>query len=72
MYVETFAKRLKQARKKAEYTQKEVELETKIPRSTLANYETGRTQPDIETLGILADLYNISLDWIVGTKGKNI
>lgn len=69
MYQESFPSRLKKAREKTGFTQKEVAEETKIPRSTLANYETGRTQPDIENLGILADFYNISIDWIVGTKG---
>lgn len=47
----------------------EVAKETKIPRSTIANYETGRTQPDIENLGILADFYGISTDWLIGTRG---
>ena len=71
MYKETFPERLKKARKKAEYTQKEVEQETNIPRSTLANYEVGRTQPDIETLGILIDLYNADANKVLGTSGGN-
>lgn len=71
MYKETFASKLKKARTILSYTQKEVESETGIKQSTLASYETGRTEPDIETLGILADLYNISLDWLIGTNGKN-
>lgn len=50
-------------------TQREVAKETKIPNSTLANYETGRTQPDLETIGILADFYGVSVDWLLGTRG---
>ena len=50
---------------------REVAEETGIPNSTLANYETGRTEPNIENLGILADFYGVSIDWLVGTKGQN-
>lgn len=71
MYKEGFASRLKKAREKTGFTQTEVSNETKIPRSTLANYETGRTEPDIETLGILTDFYGVNADWILGTKGNN-
>jgi transcriptional regulator with XRE-family HTH domain len=69
MYKEMFKERLKKARKDKQLIQSEVSEITKIPRSTLANYETGRTEPDLETLGILADLYEVSLDWLLGTKG---
>jgi DNA-binding XRE family transcriptional regulator len=70
MYQEGFSSKLKRARQLAGFTQLEVKDETGIPRSTLANYETGRTQPDIENLGILADFYGVSIDWLVGTKGN--
>ena len=72
MYVETFAKKLKKARENTGFTQREVSADTGIKQSTLANYETGRTQPDIETLGILADFYKVSIDWLIGTEGNNI
>ncbi len=69
MYAESFTSKLKHAREKTGFTQREVSRETGIPQSTIANYETGRTQPDIENLGILADFYGVSLDWLLGTKG---
>lgn len=71
MYYETFPAKLKQARADAGYTQKQVQELTGIQRGTLASYEAGRTQPDIETLGKLADFYCVSCDWLIGTKGKN-
>lgn len=71
MYRESFAKKLIKARKQTGLSQYEVAEETGISRSTLASYETDRTQPDIETLGILADFYNVSTDWLIGTKGGN-
>ncbi len=68
MYVESFASKLKKARKDSGFTQEDVAKETQIPRSTLAGYEIGRTQPDIETLGILVDFYEVSADWLLGTN----
>lgn len=70
MYKETFAQKLKKAREKTGFTQEETAAETKIPRSTLANYESGRNEPDIENIGILADFYNVSVDWLIGTRGE--
>lgn len=69
MYAEAFPSKLKKARRDTGFTQREVAKEIGIPHSTIANYEIGRTQPDLETLGILADFYEISVDWLLGTKG---
>lgn len=70
MYAEGFPSKLKQARKNTGFTQREVAKEIKIPYSTIANWELGRTQPDIESIGILADFYGVSVDWLFGTKGN--
>lgn len=71
MYVETFAQKLAQARKEAGYTQRQIAALLNMKQTTLASYETGRTQPDIETLGKLADFYEVSTDWLIGTNGNN-
>lgn len=71
MYYESFPSKLKKARLETGFTQREVAKETGIKQSTLASYEIGRTQPDLETLGILADFYCVSIDWLLGTKGNN-
>ncbi len=70
MYQEMFPSKLRKARQNTGFTQREVSKETKIPNSTIANYETGRTEPNIENLGILADFYGVSVDWLLGTKGN--
>lgn len=69
MYVETFAQKLKKARENTGFTQRDVAKETGITQSVLARYETGKLEPNIETLGILADFYGISIDWLIGTQG---
>ena len=69
MYHEIFPSRIKKARAETGMSQREVANWTKIPPSTIAKYETGRLEPDLEKLGILADFYNVSTDWLIGTKG---
>lgn len=71
MYIETFSARLKKAREETGYTQRDIAQIIGISKSTIASYETGRTEPKIETLGKLADFYGVSTDWLIGTKGEN-
>ncbi|MBO5454498.1 MAG: helix-turn-helix transcriptional regulator [Clostridia bacterium] len=70
MYIESFASRLRKARANTGFTQREIAKELNISKSTIASYETGRTEPDIETLGTLADFYNVSVDWLLGISKK--
>ena len=70
MYIEAFASKLKKARIDTGFSLREVANETNIPYGTIANYELGRTQPNIENIGILADFYGVSVDWLFGTKGN--
>ena len=68
MYKEIFAQRIKKARKDSGFTQREVSADTKIAHSKIAKIETGKQEPDLETLGILADFYGVKVDWLLGTK----
>ena len=67
MYKEIFTMKLKEARKINKMTTEEVAKALNISRPTYTNYETGRREPNIETLGKMADLFCVSLDWLVGT-----
>ncbi|MDD4077910.1 MAG: helix-turn-helix transcriptional regulator [Bacilli bacterium] len=69
MYVESFSSKLKKARNDTGFTQREVARETGISQPNIARYETGVLEPNIETLGILADFYGVSVDWLLGTAG---
>lgn len=71
MKAKTFGERLKQAREESGYTQEQVADNLNIGRSTLANYEVNRTEPNLENLAKLADFYYVSADWLIGTKGAN-
>lgn len=62
----TFAKRLKWLRNEAKLTQQELSNILEISRSTLAGYEAENKQPDYETLKIIADHFNVSIDYLLG------
>lgn len=70
MYIETIPAKLKEARKQSGYTQKQIADILKIPQNTLSRYETGEREPDLETLCILIDFYEVSANWILGTGIK--
>lgn len=61
-----FSERLKIERKKAGLTQEEVAEKLGITRPAYTQYETDKTQPNLETAAKLADLYKVSLDYLVG------
>lgn len=71
MYIESFPSKLKKARHNTGLTQRDVAKELNISQSVLARYETGKLEPNIETLGLLADFYDVSADWLLGTKGAS-
>ncbi len=57
---------LKQQREKSGYTQKQVAELLKIAPRSYQRYELGEREPNIETLIQIANLFNISLDNLVG------
>jgi len=66
MYTETFSEKLKKARKEANCTQDEAAKEIGKTKGTVSKYENGKLQPDLETLATLANLYGVSVDWLLG------
>ncbi|MCY8198075.1 helix-turn-helix domain-containing protein [Bacillus spizizenii] len=67
----TLGQRLKEARLKAGYkSQTEAAKKLGITSQVLSNYEGGRRDPDTQTLKALAELYNISADYLLGTEKK--
>lgn len=68
MYKENFSSRIKMARLDAGYYQEQVAAETGINQQTISLYETGKLEPDVEKLGILAQFYNVSVDWLLGIR----
>lgn len=61
-----FAKRLKKLRLNKHLTQDELAPELGISRSTLGMYETGKREPDFETLETIADFFNVDMNYLIG------
>lgn len=57
-------------RNKYNYTQLELAHKLNLKRQTLSSYETGHTLPNIFVLINIADIYNISLDELIGRKSE--
>lgn len=57
-----FSQFLKEIRVAAGYTQKDIADILKVDRSTYAYYESGKTEPNIQKLRQLANLYAMPLD----------
>ena len=76
IFLSNLAERLKAFRKRSNLTQQQVADILKIKRSTYAYYETGKTEPKLDTLKSLARLYNtdvdILLDSSIGDGGGNV
>ncbi|MNW59875.1 helix-turn-helix protein [compost metagenome] len=41
---------------------------TNIKNKTLSGYETAKSEPDLITLSLLANLYKVSIDWIINGR----
>ena len=64
--MDTLGDRLRKARERKNLTQVQVKQRTGINNKTLSGYEKNVSEPDLETLKILANLYEVSVDWLIG------
>ena len=66
MYKEVFGLRMAARREELGLTQGGVAVETEIGQSKISKYENGNLEPNLETLGKLANYYQVSVDWLLG------
>jgi transcriptional regulator with XRE-family HTH domain len=50
-------------------TQDDLARRINVNRATVANWEIGRTSPDYTTIMVLADLFGVTTDWLLGRIG---
>ncbi len=67
-----FSLRIKEQRKKHGLTQKEAAQALGIGQTTIANYENGTRVPDLMKVGEIADLYNVSVDYLLGRESYEV
>lgn len=63
-----FTERLKELRKRNNLTQKELAEQIGIKQNSYSDWETGKNEPSFENLIKLANLLEVSLDWLFGRE----
>lgn len=63
-----FPQRLKELRLKKRLTQTELGKKLGVKQSTFTNWENGKREPNFETLIKLADLLEVSVDFLLGRE----
>ena len=53
-------------RKEHGYTQEQLSDFLNLTRSAISNYELGLNEPSLDTMVAIANLYGVSLDWLMG------
>ena len=65
-----FGQRLSELRRESKRTQEEVAKSIGVAKTTYASYEQGKRTPDTETQNKIADLFDVSLDYLHGRSNK--
>lgn len=63
-----FGKRLREVRKSKKLTQQEIAELLGVKQNTYSDWENGKTEPSFENLIKLADLLEVTLDWLFGRE----
>jgi len=65
-----FGKRLRKLRKEQNLTQKQIADKLGVNRATVAGYETKGMEPGYNTLNKLAEMFNVSADYLLGRTNQ--
>lgn len=65
------SKRIKELRKKANMTQRDLAQKLYVDCSSVTKWETGKALPDPKKLQMLADFFDCSLDYLLGRQVDN-
>ncbi len=60
--------RIRALREDKDYTQSEIAALLKVGQRTYCDYEKGKTRIPVDRLIILAQIYNVSMDYICGVS----
>ncbi|VIQ83164.1 Cro/CI family transcriptional regulator [Streptococcus pneumoniae] len=63
-----FSERLKELRKEKKLTQTELASKLDISQKSYSNWESGKAEPTLDNIIKLADLLEVSLDWLFGRE----
>lgn len=60
-----FGKRLKKLREEKELTQNQLGKLVNLSQQTIGHYEVGRAKPDLETLKMFSEIFNVTIDYLL-------
>jgi len=63
---DVFCKRLKEARESLKWTQNQLSIESGLPTSSIAQFETNARKPSFATLRSLASALRVTTDYLLG------
>ena len=61
----TFCKNLREIRKACGFIQKDVAIKLQVVESCYANWEQGRTEPNVDMLRKLGNIFNVTIDELI-------
>ncbi len=62
--------RLKELRKKKGVSQQRLAMDLNVNQNTISRYETGEREADYKTLILIADYFDVSIDYLLGRTDK--
>lgn len=67
-----FGNRIKKLRIENGLTQEELGKKLNVGKSTIANYESGYSEPEGEKISKLASIFNVSIDYLLGNNSEDL
>lgn len=64
--------RIRELREEKEMTQEELAKIVNVSRQTISKWELGKSQPDIESLWVLSNFFQVNIDVLVGRKNRSL
>lgn len=68
--MDNLGQRLKELRKLSNFTQRQIALKLGITDRSYQRFESGENKPSLSNLVYLADIFNVSLDFLIGREGN--
>lgn len=70
--MESFPQRLRKLREEHGMLQRELAEKLNLSRVAITQYENGKRFPELETLQKIADLFGVSVDYLLGRDDKHL
>lgn len=66
----SFASRLRELRKEKGLSQKELSATLNVTKGCIANYEQGQREPAFEFLNVIAEFFDVDMNYLLGMSDK--